>query len=121
MSTIRITAQRRYIRDLTPAERISGTYSISNAQLGRTKQGKPFLKCLIGDKTGQLPGRMWSIDPALFKRLPTDGFVYIEAETQPYQGELQLIIQQIDPVEATVEQMRELLPASERDPEEMFA
>jgi 3'-5' exoribonuclease len=121
VSTISITAKRRYIRELSASERISGTYSIANAQLGKTKQDKPFLKCLIGDKTGQLPGRMWSIDPAQFRRLPTDGFVYIEAETQPYQGELQLIIQAIDPVEATVEQLRELLPASPRPPEEMFA
>jgi 3'-5' exoribonuclease len=112
---------RRYIRELAPSERISGTFSIANAQLGRTKQDKPFLKCLIGDRTGQLPARMWSIEPAQFRRLPTDGFVYIEAETQPYQGELQLIIQSIDPVEPTVDQLRELLPCSARDPEEMFA
>ena len=74
---------RRFIRELTASERIEGCFAIANAQLGKTKQDKPFLKCLIGDKTGQLPGRMWSIEPAQFRRLPTDGFVYIEAETQP--------------------------------------
>lgn len=111
---------RRFIRELTASERIEGCFAIANAQLGKTKQDKPFLKCLIGDKTGQLPGRMWSIEPAQFRRLPTDGFVYIEAETQPYQGELQLIIQAIDPVEPTVDQLRELLPCSERSPDEMF-
>lgn len=111
---------RRYIRELEPSERIHGAFSISNAQLGKTKQDKPFLKCLIGDKTGQLPGRMWSIEHAHFKRLPTDGFVYIEAETQPYQGELQLIIQAIDPVDASPELLRQLLPCSERPADEMF-
>ena len=112
---------RTYIADLQPTERVEGAFSIANAQLGRTKTDKPFLKCLIGDKTGQLAARMWSIDPAHFRRLPTDGFVYIEAETQPYQGELQLIIQSIDPIDPTPEQLRELIPCSKRDPEEMFA
>jgi len=112
---------RRFINQLEPAERIAGAFAISNAQLGRTKQDKTFLKCLIGDRTGQLPGRMWSIEIAHFKRLPTDGFVYIEAETQPYQGELQLIIQQIDPVQPSPEMLHELLPISSRPVEEMFA
>ncbi|MGE3109918.1 MAG: 3'-5' exoribonuclease YhaM family protein [Phycisphaerales bacterium] len=114
-------SNRRFIKDLEPSERLAGVFSISNAQLGKTKQDKPFLKCIIGDKTGQLPGRMWSIEPNYFKRLPTDGFVYIEAETQPYQGELQLIIQGIEAVVITPELLRELLPTTTRDIDEMFA
>lgn len=112
---------RRLINQFQLNERIEGVFSIANAQLGRTKTDKPFLKCLIGDKTGQLAARMWSIDPAHFKRLPTDGFVYIEAETQAYQGDLQLIINLIDPHEPSVDQLRELIPCSKRDPEDMFA
>ncbi len=114
------TSSRRFIKDLEPSERLAGVFSISNAQLGKTKQDKPFLKCIIGDKTGQLPGRMWSIDPAYFRTLPTDGFVYIEAETQPYQGELQLIIQGIEAVQITPELLKELLPTTSRDVEQMF-
>jgi 3'-5' exoribonuclease len=112
---------RRFIRDLEPSERVAGVFSISNAQLGKTKQDKPFLKCIIGDRTGQLPARMWSIDPGYFRRLPTDGFVYIEAETQPYQGDLQLIIQGIEAVEITPELLKELLPTTARDIDQMFA
>ncbi len=113
--------KRRLIRQFTPSERVEGIFTISNAQLGRTKQDKPFLKCLIGDKTGQLPARMWSIEPALYKRLPTDGFVWLEGETQPYQGELQVIVHNIEPAEPTAEMLCELMPCSSRDPEEMFS
>jgi 3'-5' exoribonuclease len=115
------SSSRRYIATLQPTERIEGIYAISNAQLGRTKQDKPFLKCLISDKSAQVAARMWSIELAHFKRLPTDGFVYIEAETQPYQGELQLIIQSIQPHEPSPDELRELIPCSPYDPEEMFA
>ncbi len=114
-------APHHFIRDFQPYERISGAFAIANAQLGRTKADKPFLKALISDKTGVLPARMWSIDANQFRRIPTDGFVYIEAETQPYQGELQLIIASIDAVEPTADQLRELIPSSAREPDEMFA
>ncbi len=114
-------SNRRFINQLEPSERVAGVFAIANAQLGRTKQDKPFLKCLVGDKTGLIPGRMWSIDPGYFRRLPTDGFVYLEGESQPYQGELQMIIQVIEPVEITPQLLKELLPCSPYDTEEMFA
>lgn len=112
---------RRFIAELRPSERVRGTFSIANAQLGRTRGDKPYLRCLIGDRTGDIPGRMWSIDEQTFGRLPTDGFVSLEGETQAYQGEIQLIIQAIDPADPTPDELRDLLPASKRDPEEMFS
>lgn len=114
-------ARRKMIAELTPSERVAGAFAISNAQLGRTRSDKPYLRCLLGDRTGEVPGRMWSIDEAAFARLPTDGFAWVEGETQAYQGELQVIIHSIEPIEPTDEQLGELLPRSARDPEEMFA
>ena len=111
---------RRYIRDLRPSERVRGMYTLANAQLGRTRSDKPYLRCLVGDKTGDMAGRMWTVDERLMERLSTDCFVYLEGETQAYQGEMQLIIQNLEPVEPTTEQLRDLIPCSKRDPEEMF-
>lgn len=111
---------RRMLSEMSPSERLDGAFSIANAQMGTTVKGKPYLRCLLGDASGQTAGRMWSIDEATFRRLPTDGFVWVEGETQAYQGELQIVIHRIDPIDPTPEQMRELLPASTRDPKEMF-
>ena len=115
------TPARRFINELGPSERVRGAFAIANAQLGKTRSDKPYLRCLLSDRSGEMPGRMWSIDEAKFRHLPTDGFVWVEGETQPYQGELQFIIQAIDPVDPTPEQMRDLIACSSRDPEEMFA
>jgi len=89
--------------------------------LGRTRQDKPYLKVMVGDRTGELPARMWSIDEQTFRSLPTDGFAVIEGETQPYQGELQLIIHTIHPADPSADEIRDLLPCAKRPPEEMFA
>ena len=116
------TAQERtFIADMQPNARFQGAFSIANAQLGRTRNDKPYLRCLLGDKTATAPGRMWGADESVIGRLPTDGFVYVEGETQPYQGELQLIIHKIDAIEPSTDQLRDLLPSAERDPAEMFA
>jgi 3'-5' exoribonuclease len=64
---------------------------------------------------------MWSIEHGHFRRLPVDGFVELSGETQPYQGEMQVIIHTIEPCEPSADMLRELLPVAERPPEEMFA
>jgi 3'-5' exoribonuclease len=114
------SSQRKYIRDLGTPEFVRGLFSIANAQLGQTRQGKPYLKCIVGDKTGEMPARMWTIEEGVYRRLPTDGFVYLEGETQAYQGDVQLIIHAIEPAEPDAEQMRDLLPCTTRDIDEMF-
>lgn len=111
---------RRYIAELEPSQRIEGVFAISNAQMGRTRQDKPYLRCLLSDKSGEAPARMWSIEEALFQTLPVDGFVLVEGETQAYQGQLQIVVHQISAHEPTVEQMRELLPVTSRDIDEMW-
>ncbi len=111
---------RVYISDMGTSERFSGTFCIANAQLALTKNGDPYLACLLSDKTGQVPGRRWNFNEEAFKRLPTEGFVYAEGRTQPFKGELQLIIEHIETIEPSPDQLRDLLPSSERPVQEMW-
>ena len=101
--------------------RFAGPFCIANAQVGKTRSDKPYLRCLLSDASAKVPGRMWGADEAVIKRLPADGFVWATGETQPYQGELQLIIHSIDPYQPSAEELRHLIPASARPADEMFA
>jgi len=112
---------RIYIKDLHPNQLIEGLFTIQNAQLGLTRQGKPYLKCLIADKTGRLPARMWSATEELVASLPTDGFVHLEGQTQPYQGQLQVIVQSIEKAVPSEKDLEHLLPTTEKDVEQMFS
>jgi 3'-5' exoribonuclease len=120
-STPAAPGARRYLCELRPAERLKGVYTLINAQVGKTRKDKSYLRCLLADRTGEVPARMWDIDEQKFAAFPSDGFVWIDGETQAYEGEIQVIIQAIDLVEPNPAQLRELMPASVRDPEEMFA
>ena len=46
------------IAKMTPNERFEGAFCISNAQIGKTRTDKPYLRCTLGDATGRAPGRM---------------------------------------------------------------
>jgi 3'-5' exoribonuclease len=101
------------------SEFIRGVYSIINPQLGRTRAEKPYLRCLIADRTGDVPGRLWTLDENFV--MPKEGFVLLEGETQTFHGEVQLIIKWLRQVEPSADELRELIPCSKRPPEEMFA
>ena len=64
---------------------------------------------------------MWNASEELFSLLPTDGFVWIQGQTQPYQGEMQIIIQQIEKVTPSELELADLMPCTKYDVEEMFA
>jgi len=113
-------AERILIRDLKPSQWVEGVFSLHNCQLGQTKTGKPYIKCLVGDRSMRVPGRMWNASEQLFSCLPTDGFVRLEGQTQPYQGELQIIIQRIETTVPSHADLCELLPSTEHDIDKMF-
>lgn len=113
--------KRTLIVDLQANQFVEGVFAIQNCQLGQTKAGKPFIKCLIADRSKRVPGRMWNATEELFASLPTDGFVRLEGQTQPYQGEMQIIIQMIQPAQPSAEDLRELLPRTSRDIDQMLA
>ena len=99
---------------------VHGVYSLVNPQIGTTRNGDPFLKCLLRDATGEAIGRMWRFDPESMSDITSTGFVRIEGAQEMYQEKLQIKIGEIWPHEPSPEELSELLPSSRRDIDEMF-
>lgn len=113
--------QRTLIKDLQPAQLIEGIFAIHNCQLGQTKTGKPYIKCLLSDRSARTPGRMWNASEDFFKGLPTDGFVWVEGQAQPYQGEMQVIIQNMYGAEPMESDLDWLMPKTRFDIGQMYS
>src|ERR1044072_2150626 len=112
---------RILIRELAASQRFAGVLCIQNCQLGQSKNGSAFIKCILSDRSAQMHGRMWNASQELFSTLPTDGFVKVDGYTQPYQGQLQFIIEQITGVKPSGGDLEDLLPRTKYDIEKMFA
>jgi cysteine desulfurase/selenocysteine lyase len=55
------------LRSLAPNSYVDGVYSIYNPQVGATRAGKPFLKCLLRDASGEVAARQWSFEESAFE------------------------------------------------------
>ena len=100
---------------------VHGVYSLVNPQIGTTRNGEPFLKCLLRDATGEAIGRMWRFDPSTMQDISSTGFVRIEGTQEMYQEKLQIKIGEIWPHEPSSEELTELLPCSRKNIDEMFS
>jgi 3'-5' exoribonuclease len=109
------------LRTLKPNGYVDGVYGIINPQIGTTKAGKPYLKCLLRDASSEVPARQWTFDEATFNDLCSTGFVFIAGHTQVYNGQCQIILEQIRAVEVSDEEIAALLPSTSKDINEMFA
>jgi len=116
------TANRSHtdLKTLPPNGYVEGVYAIVNPQLGTTRAGKPFLKCLLRDATGEIAARQWTFEESALNELDATGFVYVAGHSQQYNGQIQLILEDIRSVEVTPEEIAALLPTSRYDINEMF-
>lgn len=115
------TSTHTDLRTLTGNGYVDGTYSMYNPQMGTTRAGKPFFKCLLRDASGEVAARQWTFEERNFAELESAGFVWVAGHSQLYNGQVQLILEQIKPVEVTDEELVALLPTTTRDIDEMFA
>ena len=71
------------IADLKPGAWFSGIYALQNPQIGATRAGKPYLKAILRDATGEASLRCWDVgeDPRKaeqsLSRISETGFVQI--------------------------------------------
>ncbi len=109
------------IADMTPGTRVEGVYGIINPQVSASRNGNPFLKCILRDASGRVNGRKWTITTDQVESLVGAGFVHVSGCCENFNDQIQVRIEAVEPATVDQAQLRQLLPASRRDPEEMLA
>lgn len=109
------------IADMTPGTRVEGTYSLVNPQVSASRNGNPFLKCILRDASGRVNARKWSVEPGLMDDLVGATFVHVEGCCENFNDQIQVRVEAIESVAIEADRMRDLLPSSRRDPDEMLS
>jgi len=113
---------RRYIADLQPGDVVEDqVFVISRKELRKAQNGSMYIAITVGDKTGRMPARLWQATEGMYNSIPEGGFLRLRGRTEEYRGEVQLIIEGINPVDPKTVDLAELLPHTQRDIEQMWA
>jgi 3'-5' exoribonuclease len=112
---------RRFLCDCVAGDVLDDVFVVSNKQFASTKQGKPYVKAIVADRSQTINARRWDATRQWFDRLPEGGFVRLRCRVENYQENLQIVIEDAwDPKPGSY-QLCDLIPHTTRDVPAMFA
>lgn len=113
--------KRTYIDELQPGQVIEQVFLVRDKDLRTASNGSLYIMCTLVDRTGKLNTRMWNANEAIFRAIPTDGFIQARGRTENYKGNLQFILEALRPIETSDVDLADFLPCTPFDIEEMWS
>lgn len=104
-----------FISDISDNQRVTGLFMVQEMRLGETRAGKPYLTVRLMDRSGSIGARVWDQAERLAAQCAPGNIVSIEAQSQTYNGELQLKINSARAVAADGIDLALFMPASPHD------
>jgi 3'-5' exoribonuclease len=98
---------------------IVACYSLGAVQLLRTRQDKPYVRLQLTDTHGTIEGRIWDDAERIAEWLEPGLFIGVRGRVEIFNGERQLKVEELAPLQVEPEDLALFLPRSPRDPEEM--
>ncbi len=112
--------KKTFIKDIKERSQVEDTFLVTRKELGVSRSGAPYLNLKLMDSTGELDARVWDNAEELSKGFDKDDVVMVKGYAVSYQGGIQLNLSSISRVEEGGYSLRDYLPSSQRDPEEMM-
>jgi 3'-5' exoribonuclease len=113
-----------YIADLAnfdEGKSFDGFFLVLAKQQRTTKSNKPYLNLILGDKTGQLEGRVWELsDPRIAKDYDRGDIVKARGSASRFDDRLQMKIDQLRKATASEVDKADLLPSTTYDVAELW-
>jgi 3'-5' exoribonuclease len=113
--------KRTLISELTPNQPIDQVFLVRQKELRTTRSGEYYISAMLGDRSGQVPARMWQATETIYNSVPVEGFIHVRGRADDYRGTLQVVIEALRPVAAEKVDVGEYLAVSPFDIEEMWS
>lgn len=110
-----------YCKELQPNQTITTLFLVTNKEIRQKKTGEPYLSLFLGDRTGEVEARMWDNVSDVMETFEREDFVKVKGLIQIFHNRPQLTIHKMQKVADSDVDFTDYFPASERNPDEMFA
>lgn len=103
------------ISELSDGVDVTACYLLHEAKRAEKKNREPYLRLLLGDRTGLIDGVLWDDVERWEPHCEAETVVGVRARVGTYQEKLQLTVQSVQPLRAEPGDLEYLLPTSPRD------
>ncbi|MDD2421600.1 MAG: HD domain-containing protein [Heliobacteriaceae bacterium] len=82
-----------YVAQLRPGQEVNGIFSLRSLKLLTFRDGSGYyLAAILGDRTGQVEGRVWEAAQEIYQNSRTGDIVSVQGRTTEYNGKVQIQI-----------------------------
>ena len=110
-----------FVSELEPNQVVTTLFLVHHKDVRQKKTGEPYLSLVLGDRTGEVEAKMWDNVSEIADTFSRDDFVKVKGLLQIFQNRPQLTIHKMMRVADSEVDFKDFFPASQRDPNEMFA
>jgi 3'-5' exoribonuclease len=108
-----------FVSDLQADQPVTTFFLVCEKEIRATREGKPYLRLELGDRTGTIEARMWEgFEGDAFAR---DDFVKVQARVENYRNKLQLALEKIRRAEDREVDPADYFPHTAEDVEQLYA
>jgi 3'-5' exoribonuclease len=104
-----------YVADLQDGQVVDATFAVQRKRRRRTRNGDAFLSVELADRTGRVPGVLWTDVHVIDQRFGEGDTVRVLGRVGSYDGRLQIELKDLQRLEQG--DALELVPGSRRDAE----
>ena len=109
-----------YVSDLTPDTSITSFFLVCEKELRSTREGKPFLRLELGDRSGTIEARLWDNAESLAALFDRDDIIKVQARVENYKNRLQLAVEKLRRAEPAEVDLSDYFPHTAEDIEQLY-
>jgi 3'-5' exoribonuclease len=110
-----------FVSDLGSEQTITTFFLVHEKEIRNTREGKPYLRLELGDRSGTIEARMWDQFELAARDVNRDDFVKVQARVEIYRNKPQLSLQQLRLAKPEEVELADFLPHTTADVEKLYA
>ena len=113
--------KKTFVSELTSEQTITSFFLVSAKELRNTREGKPYLRLELCDRSGTVEARMWTKFEIVAQEVAREDIVKVEARVELYRDRAQLALIQLRKARPDEIELADYLPHTKEDVEKMWA
>jgi 3'-5' exoribonuclease len=109
------------VSDISSEQNITTYFLVCEKEIRNTREGKPYLRLELGDRSGTIEARMWDQFETAAKGINRDDFVKVQARVEIYKNRPQLSVMQVRLAKPEEIDLADFLPQTKADVEKLYA
>jgi len=113
--------KNKFVSDLTSEQILTSFFLVVAKEVRNTREGKPYLRMELGDRTGTIEARMWDRFENVANQVARDDFIHVKARVEIYKNRPQLFIESLRRAGIEEVDISDYVPRTSADVEKLFA